>query len=183
MHKLSRQTVLKGSVLQDPLCRKSRKRIYRYDSGEWYAEFQVSIVFRLFRRSDTNRILANNYRNPCRLGASRGFEKCEIHAQNRIYMIELFYFNQDFRYRYLKQIRSKFTEKSCRFILFNDSPCFPESTTPRTKFEKNIWYPKMAKNDGKFSQRMQRAPKNFSRSLMLIWHLLSRIQCMGVSDF
>ena len=65
--------------------------------------------------------------------------------------------------------------KIALFILFNDSPCFPESTTPRTKFEKNIWYPKMAKNDGKFSLRIQRAPKNFSRSLMFIWHLLSHI--------
>ena len=36
-------------------------------------------------------------------------------------------------------------EKVALFILFNDSPCFPESTTPRKKFEINIWYPKMAK--------------------------------------
>ena len=59
-------------------------------------------------------------------------------------------------------------EKVALFILFNDSPSFPESTTPRKKFEKNTWYPIMAKNDGKFSLRIQRAPKNFSTSLMFI---------------
>ena len=47
--------VLKGSGLQDPLCRKSRKSIYRYDSGEWYAKFQVSIVFRLRRTNRQSR--------------------------------------------------------------------------------------------------------------------------------
>ena len=65
--------------------------------------------------------------------------------------------------------------KVALIILFNDSPCFPESTTPKKKFEINIWYPKMAKNDGTFSLRIQRAPKNFSRSLMFIWYLLSHI--------
>ena len=65
------------------------------------------------------------------------------------------------------KLRSKVTEK-CLFNIFNDSPCFPESTTPRTKFKINISYPKMAKNDGKFSLRIQRAPKNFSTSFTFI---------------
>ena len=53
-------------------------------------------------------------------------------------------------------LRSKFKEKKVAlFILFNDPPCFPESTIPRKKFEKNIWYPKIAKNDRKFSLKIQ----------------------------
>ena len=61
-------------------------------------------------------------------------------------------------------------EKVALFILFNDLPCFPESTTPRKKNEKIYGTQKWQKNDGKFSLRIQRAPKNFSRSLMIIVH-------------
>ena len=38
--------VLKESGLQDPLCRKSRKCVYRYDLGEWVCQ-----IFGLYRFS------------------------------------------------------------------------------------------------------------------------------------
>ena len=56
-----------------------------------------------------------------------------------------FYFTWNKNYTDTRSARGK----NALFTLFNDSLCFTGSTTPRTKFEKNIWYPKMAKKRSK----------------------------------